>query len=223
MDPARDLGAHCYAQAQAWNTQQLWAKKVSILDNAGKREGRGLLHAIDKCFAPTIDNSAYDHIDVLYFVPNFISVLQPVGGTIGRSFKAAFQRLLVSHVLNFVNKEKIKDPAQRRTFKITVAVSIYDALNMMRTAWEMVPRKVVLKSWLCGRNLSPYHELLLQDAVQDVKPVLFKANLRQRGRHFDTDMVLYHQRLSAAKEKDTAFLQALEGQHDFTWRWRCDG
>jgi len=60
------------------------------------------------------------------------SVLQPVDAAIGRSFKYAFRRLLVDHILSYVNAEMDKPENERRTFKLTEAGSTYDAILMMK-------------------------------------------------------------------------------------------
>lgn len=87
------------------------------------------------------------------------SVLQPVDAAVGLSFKCAFRRLLVAHIITDVEKRMKLYVENRSIFKLTGAVTIFDSFVVMKLAWDMVAMQVVLNSWLTTDILSPYHSL----------------------------------------------------------------
>lgn len=86
------------------------------------------------------------------------SVLKTVDAAIGRSFKAAFRRLLVNHVLRYVENTSFN---AGNVFKINKAVTVYDGVVMMVQAWWMVPKSVILNEWLSCKILAPFQDFQL--------------------------------------------------------------
>lgn len=99
LDPTRDLRIYYYIQAHAWNTQHLWKKQVTVLDQATASRSPKILHLLDNFSAHSIDYSSFENVEAQFLPPNLTSVVQPVDASIGRSLRAAFRRLLVNHVL----------------------------------------------------------------------------------------------------------------------------
>lgn len=104
-----------------------------------------LFYLLDNCSAHMIDEAPFEHMESLFFPPNMMSVLQRVDAAIGRSFKAAFRRLLFDHFLAYIKPlKKLANPM----FQVEKAVNIHDAVRMMEQAWDMVPKSFVLNAWL---------------------------------------------------------------------------
>ena len=94
-------------------------------------------------------------------------VLHPVDYVAGRSYKCAVRRLIVVHFLPHVDKMLVLPETQREPFKITQIITVYTAVKVIAEAWDMVPRRVVLKVWIKTFILSPHH-------VHDVEDLLVK-------------------------------------------------
>lgn len=78
------------------------------------------------------------------------SLLQPVDTTEGRSFKVAFRRLVVDHVLSYLERNKNKD------FKLTKLVTIYHGVRLMAKVRDIIPKYGVLNSWIKTKILAPF-------------------------------------------------------------------
>lgn len=113
---------------------------------------------LDNCSARTIYYSSFNILNAVLLPPNMPSCLQPVDAANGRSFKCAFRRSLVEHILRYVDVQMEIAASIRPPFKINKEVSTYEAVSMMATAWSMVPTPVVLNGWLECRILAPFQE-----------------------------------------------------------------
>lgn len=88
---------------------------------------RKVLQIVDNCSAHNICYDDYENVENLYLPPNMAFSLQLVEAAIGRSFTAAFCRLLVTRVLRYV--ERIHSHEKSR-FKLKNAVTIYDDVRL---------------------------------------------------------------------------------------------
>lgn len=133
------------------------------------------------------------------------SVWQPVDCTIGRSFKCALSRLIVAYLLAHVNNMLSKPPADRVPFKIHEVITANSAVKLIFEAWNLVPRRVVLKVWLNTGLLS-----LRQ--VQEVKYLL--------GTHINiVDKALKPQCGSATRTKEVANKMRSEAVSNLGRKW----
>lgn len=148
LNPARNLGLFYYAQENAWNTQDIWGHIVTGFDKMADLQGRKVVIVLDNCSAHSVDYDLYSNISQVFLPPNNTSSLQPVDCAIGRSFKCASRRLLVANILKKVNCAMSVEEVNRVRFKITEVVTAYDALRIILQAWDLVPKRVVLKAWL---------------------------------------------------------------------------
>ncbi|PXF42966.1 hypothetical protein BWQ96_07304 [Gracilariopsis chorda] len=129
-------------------------------------QGRVIAGVIDNCSAhASVDYDTFKHTDSLFLRPNMNSCLQSVDASIGRSFKGAFRRLLVDHILLYVDLEMNLEAYDGGVFKITKAVTTYDAVRRMAKAWNMVPTSFVLSGRLTTRRLEPFQ----MDEIRDMK------------------------------------------------------
>lgn len=131
-------------QKNLWNTQSIWASIVVGFDKSALLGQRFDVNVLDSCSTHVIDYTLYE-TDVRQFLhSNMKSVLQPIDSTVGRSFKCAYTRLLVSHILKYVERNMAVPADQRSVFKLTDSVKTYDAFFMIIRAWDTVPVAVVL-------------------------------------------------------------------------------
>lgn len=144
LDPAKVLGIFYLSQRNEWNTQALWTTIARGLDNSARLQNLRVINVLDNCSSHEVDYSPFRNWEAVFLPPNMTSVLQPVDAAIGRSFKCAFRRLLVDHILKFVDTAMRLPEEYRAVFELTAAVSTYDAVVMMKKAWDLVPVRVVL-------------------------------------------------------------------------------
>lgn len=137
------------------------------------------------------------------------SVVQPVDAAIGRSFNAAFGRLLINHVLKFVNDQMKEPPETRKPFKLTQAVTIYDTVRMMATPWNLVPLKVVVNGWLSCSIIAPYQEEELRSIKELEKERVKVAKLPPYGTPLRSECELYDHISRDAKEQGEKYLRAI--------------
>ena len=86
------------------------------------------------------------HVTPAFLPPNITSALKAVDFAVCRSFKCAYRRLLVAHILTRVNAALALDENDRMPFKITEVVRAYDTVRILRQAWDLVPKRMVLKA-----------------------------------------------------------------------------
>ncbi|PXF47321.1 Tigger transposable element-derived protein 4 [Gracilariopsis chorda] len=210
VNPARDLGLFYYAQANAWNTQPLWTTIAEGFDKMSLLQGSKLGLILDNCSAHSIDYEALKNVKRYFLPPNTTSALQPVDCAVGRSFKCAYRRLVVSFILSKVRKALAMDAAERPTFKITDFVTAYDALLLMRQAWDMVPKRVILKAWLKTDILSPPQLQDIQRLLGECGNIQEAAMKPQHGRATKTEIVAADARFVAAAERGRQWLEEEE-------------
>lgn len=92
--------------------------------------------------AHKIDNYALDSIVNEFIPPKKTSVMKTVDATVERSLAAAFCRLLVQNVLDYTKRT---DQSIEKV-ELTDDVMIYDAIELMEKAWDLVPQSVVLNA-----------------------------------------------------------------------------
>ena len=163
FNPLRDLNVFQMTQKNAWNTKEIWTRTVEGFDKLGRLEARKLKVVLDNCSAHLI-NYEYDNYEVCLLPPNLTSHLQPVDACVGRSFKCIYRRLICRHVLRQVDKLLELPAEERPIFKLSDFVTLYDAFELMAEAWNRVPKRVVLKSWLKSNILAPHQ-------IQEVKDI----------------------------------------------------
>lgn len=210
FDPMRDLGIFYQSQCNAWNTKHLWAITMRGYDKIGELEGRTLVNIVDKCSAHAIDYNVYHNVVSMFLPPNMTSCLQPVDASIGRSFKCAFRRLLVEHILEYVDKLMLLPAEERGTFKIWQAVTTYDAVCMMAKAWNMVPQSVVINGWLQTGILAPFQQEKLK-SIRDENITKVEPSFRPpRGSALSTEKAVFTLRAKNAKMEGEAWLKTLD-------------
>lgn len=168
FDAARDMGIFYNSQQNAWNTQHIWAQIFRGLNKRSLLQNRAGVNVIDNCSAHTISYEEFEALSAIFLPPNMTSVLQPVDASIGRSFKCAFRRLLVEHILAYVEKKMALPLVERKPFKMNEAVSTYDAVRLMKEAWDLVPVSVVLNGWLKTGILAPFQNEMIRQRKEDV-------------------------------------------------------
>lgn len=137
--------------------------------------------------AHAIDYTQFDNLVNAYLSPNMTSCLQPVYSSTGTSFKCAFRRLLVDHILQHVDRELSLYVAERRLFKINMAVTTCDAVLFMSKAWNMVPTSVVINGWISIGILAAFQIEELRD-IRNANKKYMKAELRpQVGNPLETE------------------------------------
>ena len=68
-------------------------------------QGDVIATVLDNCPAHAVDYNTYTHINSFFLPPNMTSNLQTVDSAIRRSFKCAVRRLLVDHILHYVDSQ----------------------------------------------------------------------------------------------------------------------
>lgn len=177
-------------------------------------QGRYLTTVLDNCSAHAIDYSVFSNLNAVFLPPNMTSCLQPVDAAIGRSFKCAFWRLLVSHIVRYVDQQMEIAPAQRPPFKINKAVSTYDAVCMMATAWNMVPTSVVINGWLSCRVLAPFQEEELKQLKLDCGREVVPAHRPQLSSSLSCERAMCSNRSTRAIQRGEDWIRQTGGTVD---------
>lgn len=210
FDPQRDLGIYYYSQKNSWNTKALWSSQMERFNLAATQQFRKVLHLVDNCSAHCIGYDSLKQIENHFLPPNTTSALQPVDAAMGRSFKAAFRRLLVNHILEYV--DRLLASSAEPVFKLHQAVTIYDGVRLMAAAWDAVPKSVVLNGWLKVGILAPHQALELRDELSRCRGVREKAQRPLRGTLFDTDRVSAELRAAEAQRRGEEYIKELDGE-----------
>ena len=177
-----------------------------------EREFKVVQHVVDNCSAHCI-HDFFSNVKTSFLPPNMTSALQPVDSAIGRSFKAAFRRLLVTNVI-----EHLKELKKRNApFKLSAAVTTYHGVLLMKKAWDLVPKSVVLNSWLKCRILAPHRVSKIKLIKEQSLNVIENTKKPATGRLlFDTDCILNESRREEAKRKGLQFLGSLTESTEIT-------
>lgn len=207
FDAERDLGIFYFSQRNSWNTQVLWHKQMEHLNDACTKQHRRVVHVVDNCSAHCTLSDELRNIDTIFLPPNTTSALQPVDAAIGRSFKAAFRRLLVNHVLTYVEKHIEKE--DRPVFKLNKAVTIYDGVRLMAAAWDSVPKSVVINGWRKSGILPQFQVEELEDSLSRCRGLVEKSQRPMRGSLFETDRIAAQLRADIAKARGEGYIQSL--------------
>lgn len=85
-------------------------------------QGRRIPAVLDNCPAPTVVCTQYSAYDDVLLPPKFTAHLQPVDASTGRSFNCIYRRLLIKHLLEYVEKMMEIPESERPPFKINKAV-----------------------------------------------------------------------------------------------------
>ena len=145
-------------------------------DKIAELQRRKVVLVLDKCSAHSVNYDSLHHVTQAFLPPKTTSALQPVVCAVGLSFKFAYRRLLVAHIFTRVNADMALDENGHEPFKFTGVVTAYDALRILRRAWDLVPKRVVLKAWLQTYVLStPKHqdvEQLLRSCGNTQEPAM---------------------------------------------------
>lgn len=96
-------------------------------------------------------------------------LLQPIDCCAVCCFKRALRRLIVVHVVSYVDKTLALSTSERPTLRIMQVITACTALKLIAEAWDLVPRRVVLKAWLEIGSLAPHQ-------AQEVDALLVKHN-----------------------------------------------
>lgn len=75
-----------------------------------------------------------EHMEILLYAPNMRSFFHPVDAEVGLSFKAAFRRLLVDHVVEYIKKMK---SSAITNFKVNHAVTISEFVRFIAKSWTL--------------------------------------------------------------------------------------
>ena len=117
------------------------------------------------------------------------SVLQQVDCSFGRSFKCALRRLIVAHVLDFVYRQLELQETERRKLNINEIITTYTAVKHISAAWDLVPRRVLLKAWLKMGLLSPHQMWEVEDLLNEHRTAVEPVLLPQKGASTHTEEV----------------------------------
>lgn len=208
--PERDLGVFYYGQNSSWNTQLLWSEQMKEINRGAREEGRRILHLVDDCSAHSVDYSAYETMQTHVLPENMTSAVQPLYATVRRAFKVAYRRLLAQHVLDFVKNERRNDTKFREAFKMSKAVTDFDAVKLMASAWNLIPTNVVINAWLSCRILAPYQELQLKDTRSIIRDKVSPAKRPHSGAVLESEKTSAAHRAQVAKDKGELFLKTLD-------------
>lgn len=196
-------------QKNAWNTHPGWERVVAGFNKMSELQSLKIVNIIENCSAHYIDYTQFNNLVNVMLPPNMKSIMQPVYCSIDRSFKCAFRRLLISHILSYVQKELEKPEPTRSPFKIATVVTTYDAFLLVRQAWDLVPKSAVLKSWLKNGLLAPnQHEDVLR-LFESCGDIIEPSMKLQNGSVTSTEMATSLARANAAHIRGTHWIEEL--------------
>lgn len=134
------------------------------------KEGKRVVHALDNCTPYIVDNlinNSMDILDTVFFPPNMTFFIQTIDAAVARTFKDAFRHLLVYHLLEYINKFKASGHTE---FKVNQAVKIFYYIRMMAKARDLVPKSVVLNSWIITNIFSPIQISYFKSLMESSEP-----------------------------------------------------
>lgn len=173
----------------------------------GDLQGRIIVNDNDNCSAHAVYYHLHAHVNSIFFPPSMSSRLQRVFIAISRSFKCAFRRVLVNHILQYADSRMNIPALEPRIFQINKALNTYDAVRLMANSYHIVPTSVVLNGWQTARRLAPFRTDEIRDikenVLQQVKP-RFKP---QVGSSTLTEKAQEQQHRIIAKEKGEEWLK----------------
>ena len=176
-----ELRVYWLSQKNAWNTQTLWSSIVETFDTEARLRKREIHKFVDNCSAHSIDFTSFENYKNHFLPPHMTSILQPVDCAVGRSFKCALSRLIVLHVLDYVDRMHELPEADRRPFKINEIITAYTAVRLIAEAWDLVPRRAILKVWLKTGLLSPHQIREVEDLLMRLTSTVEPASKPQKG------------------------------------------
>ena len=104
------------------------------------------------------------HIKVHYLPPNTTAFLQPLDAGIIASFKAEYRRLFAKHYVDHFNLHD----------KLAPKLDALIAINLIASAWDMVPRSASFHCWQKVRivqSMDQEHVSKFQQYLQDLREV----------------------------------------------------
>ena len=201
----RELNVFQMTQKNAWNTKQIWERTVNGFDTMGRLEGRKLKAVLDNCSAHLIKYE-HENYKACLLPPNLTSHLRPVDACVGRSFRCIYRRLICRHMLGKVD-ELLKIPEENRpVYKLTQLLTIYEAFRMMARAWDEVPKRVVLKSWLKSGILAPHQIREVLDLLETAKDTVEPAMPTRYNTALPSDLDANKIRATCAKRMGESWL-----------------
>jgi hypothetical protein len=105
----KKLPIRYYGNKNAWMTSDVFRKELSLLNQKMKIRGRKILLFADN-FSAHYTDLDLSHVKIAFFPANTTSVLQPLDLGIIRSFKAAYRRLMLQHLLLGLEESETFDP-----------------------------------------------------------------------------------------------------------------
>lgn len=173
FNSVRDLNVFYKSQKNAWSTKSIWASFAGGFDEMGRLEDRKVFSVLDSCSAHTIHYD-YPNYKVCLLNPNLSSHLQPVNLCVASSFKYLFRKLLINHIKRKTDSIERGTPSQSSSYKLSRLISVYDGVVLMSRAWDLVPKRVILRGWLKSKILVPHQtrkvKTILQGSATSVEP-----------------------------------------------------
>ena len=209
FNPLRELNVFQITQKNSWNTKGISTRTVEWFDKMGRLEGRKLKVVLHHCSAHLI-NYEYDIYEVCLLPPNPTSHVQPVHACVGRSFKCSSRRLICRYVLRQVDKLLELPAEERPTLKLSDVVTLYDAFELMAEAWNRVPKREVLKSWLKSDILDPHQIQEVKDIMEKVGDTVENAISTRYSSAIPSELVPNKVRATTAKNIGDQWLETKE-------------
>lgn len=183
---------------------------MNVMNNAYGRRYCRVFQVINNLLTHAIPYDAYKSIGD-HFIPSKMTfVLQPVKATIGTSFKVAFCQLLFNHVLDYIALVH-NEATPNAAFRIRKAITIYEGVKLMASAWEMDPKSVALNGCLKAGILAAFQKLEVQDLLFKT---VGKVDREQRpfvGFLFERDSNIAETTAEDAKKIGKEYINSLEG------------
>lgn len=104
-----------------------------------------MVNVVDRSSAHRFDYTSYDNYMNVWVPPNITYALQKIDCAVGRYFKCELRCLMVINVLEAVDAALKCPEAERTKFKMNSVMNMFYDVKIMGKAWDMVPRRVVLK------------------------------------------------------------------------------
>ena len=134
------------ANKKAWMTRDLFNAWLLEFDKGRRDAKRNALLLLDNCPVHTVgEDINLTHTKVLMLPPNLTSVMQPMDMGVIKAMKSHYRSLLCAKMLNAV------EGSQAELTKILKsAVSISDALILLKMAWSKVTAETIRNCWNKG-------------------------------------------------------------------------
>lgn len=171
------FGVHYDSQSKAWQDTSSYLRLLHRINRIAKNDSRTFYILQDNCSshiaaAKILDPHgsadsifSFEHLVLIFFPPNATSDCQPLDQGIIRSFKAAFRRCQLSHLLNEYESWCQSDPLPGAKFPINDHTHMRNVLVWVRTAYDAIDSNLIRRCFVKANCLPAMSNVTLNQDI----------------------------------------------------------